>query len=208
LPVAVALHGRGEDHTYAIRKDQLALGQFLAAGVAAGVPPFAIASVDGGDTYWHDRASGDRAGTMVTSEFLPLLAQHDLDTSHLGFLGWSMGGFGALHFAMQLGASRVAAVSAMSPAIWKQYADTTPGSFDDEADFVANTPFGGQAQLDGIPVRIDCGESDPFYSAIRSYREGFSAEPAGGFGLGAHSADFWRRVVPAHVAALGHALSV
>ena len=30
--------------------------------------PFAIASVDGGDTYWHHRSSGEDAGAMVTDE--------------------------------------------------------------------------------------------------------------------------------------------
>lgn len=207
LPVVVALHGRGESHTNGMSRDHEALPWFLAAGVAAGVPPFAIATVDGSETYWHDRASGDRAGTMVVSEFLPLLARRGLDTSRVGFLGWSMGGFGALHFAMQLGASRVAAACALSPAIWPSYDQTTPGSFDDADDFSANTPFGRQSDLEGIPVRIDCGDSDPFYSNVRAYREGFTTQPAGGFALGAHNSEYWRRVLPAHIVLLGTSLA-
>ena len=206
LPVAVALHGRGGHHSNAMDADHEGLNYFLADAVAHGVPPYAVASVDGGDNYWHDRASGDRCGTMVVSEFLPMLARRGLDTSRPGFIGWSMGGFGALHFGMLLGRSRVAAVSALSPAIWHEYADSAPGAFDDEADFEANTPFGRQDELDGVPLRIDCGDSDPFYSAIKDYRAPFSTPPGGGFSLGAHSPKFWRRVLPGHIAMLGHAL--
>ncbi|WP_278258439.1 hypothetical protein [Nocardioides convexus] len=68
LPVLVVLHGRGQDHTAVFRRSRLALDRFLTDAVRRGVPPFAIASVDGGETYWHDRASGDRAETMVVEE--------------------------------------------------------------------------------------------------------------------------------------------
>jgi len=207
LPVAVALHGRGGHHDNAMDPQHEAVNLFLADAVAHGVPPFAVASVDGGDTYWHDRASGDRAGTMVVDELVPLLAHRGLDTARLGFMGWSMGGFGALHFGMQLGAAKVRAVSALSPAIWHRYADSAPGAFDDEADFDAMTPFGRQRELDGITVRIDCGEGDPFYSAVKDYRAGFEVAPGGGFALGGHTTAYWRRVLPGHVAMLGHALN-
>lgn len=54
LPVVVALHGLGGDHRTWI--DELGVDRFLVAAVRAGVPPFAIATVDGGTTYWHPRA--------------------------------------------------------------------------------------------------------------------------------------------------------
>jgi hypothetical protein len=57
------------------------------------VPPFALASVDGGESYWHPRDSGEDAAAML-DEFVPLLACHGLDVRPLGFLGRSMGGFG------------------------------------------------------------------------------------------------------------------
>lgn len=206
LPVAVALHGRGGSHENAFEPDHEGLNYFLADAVDKGMAPYAIASVDGGETYWHDRASGDRAGTMVVDEFIPLLRRKGLDTTRIAFIGWSMGGFGALHFGMQLGRDRVAAVCALSPAIWHEYADSAPGAFDDEADFDANTPFGRQDELAGIPLRIDCGESDPFYSAVKDYRAGFDPEPAGGFSLGGHDTAYWRRVLPAHIRLLGQSL--
>lgn len=207
LPVAVVLHGRGDDHASAFARDYLALGSFLADGVAHGVPPFALASVDGGDTYWHARETGEDAAGMVIGEFLPLLARHGLDIGRLGILGWSMGGFGALHIGRLLGPGRVMAVGAMSPALWHRYGDAAPGAFDDETDFAMVTPFGREDQLAGIGLRIDCGEGDPFYAAVRDYRAGFDPEPAGGFELGDHDLGYWRRIAPDHVAYLGRALA-
>lgn len=207
LPVVVVLHGRRNDHADAFRHSYLALGAYLADVVGRGTAPFALASVDGGDTYWHARDSGEDAGAMVVEEFLPLLRRKGLDTSRFGLLGWSMGGFGALHLAMQLGPDRVAAVGAMSPALFADAGATPAGAFDDRADFEAVTPFGRQDQLDGIALRIDCGEGDPFYGAVKDYREGFARKPAGGFSRGDHDAGFWRRVAPAQLAFLGKALT-
>ena len=92
LPVAVVLHGRGNSHESAFSPDYLGLDRFLSAAVEQGAPPFAMASVDGGESYWHARANGDDAEGMVLDEFLPLLADHGLDVSRVAFLGWSMGG--------------------------------------------------------------------------------------------------------------------
>jgi hypothetical protein len=47
LPVLVVLHGLGGDHTTAMAS-HLGLDHFQAAGARDGLPPFAIASVDGG----------------------------------------------------------------------------------------------------------------------------------------------------------------
>lgn len=207
LPVVLSLHGRGLDHTSSFGTDGLALDRFLAATVAAGTPPFAIASVDGGDRYWHDRADGDRVGTMVLEEFLPLLVDQGLDTSRIGFLGWSMGGVGSLRFASVLGPDRVAGVAAISPALWHEYADTAPGAYDDEADFADAGVMERQRELDGIAIRIDCGQSDPFYAATRDYVDGFDRRPAGGFELGDHDRGYWRRVAPAALNFLGEAMT-
>lgn len=207
LPVLVALHGRRQDHRSAFRRDRLALDRFLADGVRRGVPPFAIASVDGGESYWHDRADGDRAGTMVVDELLPLLAGRGLDTTRVAFAGWSMGGFGALHLAGQLGRGRVAAVAAMSPALWHEYDATAPGAYDDAADFRRTTVLGRQGELDGIAVRVDCGKGDPFYATTRDYVRGFAERPSGAFALGDHDSGYWRRIAPAVLRFVGEALA-
>ena len=207
LPVAVVLHGRGNNHASAFSRGYLGLDRFLAASVHAGGAPFALASVDGGETYWHARDNGEDAGAMVLDEFLPLLADRGLDTGRVGFLGWSMGGYGALVLAARLGRNRTAAVAAESPALWHKFEDSTPGAFDDAADFADATAFGRQHALDGIPVRVDCGEADPFYAAVRDYVHGFEDPPAGGFQPGGHQPGYWRRMAPHQLQFLARALS-
>ncbi|GAB3072715.1 alpha/beta hydrolase-fold protein [Nocardioides zeae] len=195
LPLVVVLHARGGDHTSAFSPAYLGLDRFLAAAVAHGMPPVALASIDGGNAYWHARADGDDPGAMVVDELLPLLADRGLDTGRLGFLGWSMGGFGALRLAGLLGPGRVGAVAALSPALWRDFDDTAPGAFDDAADFDAVTVMGRQGDLDGIPVRVDCGLGDPFCAAAEEYVAGFDERPAGGFERGDHDRGYWRRLV-------------
>jgi len=203
LPVVVALHGRYDDHTN-LFGDRIGLDHFLAAGPQ----PFAIAAVDGGDTYWHPRSSGEDAGAMVTEEFLPLLAGRRLQTGRVGLYGYSMGGYGVLRLASLLGPARVAGVVAVSAALWDAAGDSSPGAFDDAADFAAHDVMGRQQDLRGIPVRLDCGRGDGFAPAVRHYRAGFDAgdEPAGGFQAGAHDDSYWRRVAPAELTFLGRHL--
>ena len=194
LPVVVVLHGRRQDHASAFTN--LGLDRFLAAAVDDGATPYAIASVDGGDTYWHARDSGEDSASMVIDEFLPLLGKRGLDTRRVGLFGWSMGGYGALLLAPLLGSKRVFGVVAESPALWPRYEDTAPGAYDSESDFADALVWGQQSRLRGIPVRIDCGEGDPFYENAREYVDGFDDPPDGGFELGDHDVGYWRRMAP------------
>ena len=205
LPIAVALHGYGDDHADFFGS-HLGYDRFLAAHVAAGGAPFAIASVDGGNRYWHRRADGDDPAAMVVDEFLPLLARRGFDTARLAFTGYSMGGYGALHIAGVLGSARVRAVSAISPALWTSAGDTARGAFDDAADFRANTVIGRQRSLDGVAVRVDCGTGDGFEPAVRTYVDGFATAPAGGFEPGGHTMAYWRRLAPQQLAFLARHL--
>ncbi len=160
LPVLVALHGLGGDHRTWVT--ELGIDRFLVAAVRAGVPPFAIATVDGGTTYWHPRPDGEDAGAMVVDAFLPLLAHLGLDISRLGFHGYSMGGYGALRLAPLVGTPRVRAVSVLSAAIWQPGGGFSSSGFASQAEYDADTVFGRQAGLAGMPVRLDCGTDDPF----------------------------------------------
>lgn len=205
LPVAVALHGYGDDHASFFGRE-LGWDRFLAAHIADGGAPFAIASIDGGNRYWHPRADGDDPAAMVVDEFLPLIARRGFDTDRLALTGYSMGGFGALRLGGVLGASRVRAVSAISPALWTSAADTARGAFDDAADFRANTVLGRQRALDGVAVRVDCGNGDGFAPAVHTYVDGFDAPPAGGFEPGAHTHGYWRRLAPQQLAFLARHL--
>ncbi|MBI5336702.1 MAG: alpha/beta hydrolase [Mycolicibacterium rufum] len=187
LRPVILLHGKDSSAQTVM---SMGAEQFLADAVRAGLPPFALAAVDGGNGYWHRRASGDDSGAMVLDEFLPLLAAQGLDTSRVGFLGWSMGGYGALLLGARLGAERTAAICAVSPALWTSAGAAAPGAFDSAADYEANSVW-GLAGLNGIPVRVDCGDDDPFASATRQFIGQLPTPPAGGFSPGGHNAAFW-----------------
>jgi S-formylglutathione hydrolase FrmB len=171
----------------------------LAQAASAGLPPFAVVAVDGGGSYWHRRDTGEDAGAMVLNELLPMLTEQGLDTSRVGFLGWSMGGYGALLLGARLGPARTAAICAVSPALWLSPGAAAPGAFDGPADFVANSVFGLFA-LGAIPLRIDCGYDDPFSAATAEFIAGLPSPPAGGFSPGGHDGGFWSSQLPAEIA--------
>jgi len=196
LRPVIALHGKGQDAAGVMAGG---VEQGLAQAVASGIPPFAVVAVDGGGGYWHARASGEDSGSMVLDELIPLLGQQGLDTSRVGFLGWSMGGYGALLLGSRLGPARTAAICAVSPALWTSSDATAPGAFDGAADYAANSVW-GLPNLASIPIRIDCGDSDPFYSATKQFIAQLPTPPSGGFSPGGHDGAFWSSQLPAEIA--------
>ncbi len=196
LRAVIALHGKGQDAAGVMAGG---VEQGLAQAVAAGLPPFAVVAVDGGGSYWHKRTSGEDSGAMVLDELIPMLGTQGLDTSRVGFLGWSMGGYGALLLGARLGPARTAAICAVSPALWTSSGATAPGAFDGSDDFAANSVWGLPA-LGAIPIRIDCGDSDPFYSATKQFIAQLPSPPSGGFSPGGHDGQFWSSQLPAEVA--------
>lgn len=205
MPVAVTLHGRDANHSQSITG--LHYDRYLAAAMAAGAPPFALVLVDGGNTvYWHKRANGDDPLTMITHELLPLVADQGLNTSRIGLTGWSMGGYGSLLMGQQLGPEKVRAVAAVSPAIFADYASSSAGSFDSEADFRTNDPRNFPDKLKDIAVLIDCGTDDPFAGQAEQMRNLVGPTPAGGMSRGAHTDRYMTRVAPEQMAFLGEQL--
>lgn len=204
LPVMVCLHGLGGDHTTPITA--LGMDRFLPAAVANGVPRFAIATVDGGTTYWHPRPNGEDAGAMVLDELLPVLTQQGLRTDRLAFQGWSMGGYGSLRLGAVQGADTVRAVAVMSAALWTNPDDASTSGFADAAEYDRYTVVGHQSDLDGIPVRLDCGTDDPFYAADKAYVAGFHRTITTTFQPGAHDDAYWTRMLPAQLRFVGAAL--
>ena len=195
LRPVIALHGKGSDAATVMAGG---VEQGLAQAVAAGLPPFAVVAVDGGGSYWHQRASGEDSGAMVLDELIPMLSGQGLDTSRVGFLGWSMGGYGALLLGARLGPARTAAICAVSPALWTSSGATAPGAFDGGDDYAANSVWGLPA-LASIPIRIDCGNGDPFYAATKQYIAQLPNPPAGGFSPGGHDGGFWSSQLPAEI---------
>ncbi len=207
----LVLHGRGGDHTSAV--NDLGIDRYLTSAVQAGSPPFALATVDGGqDNYWHARLTGDDPIFMLDQELLPLLAKRGLRTERYGVLGWSMGGFGALLFAArdflqrEVPVDRTAvAVGALSPALWRHFGDAAPGAFDGAGDFGDNQVLGRRDDFKDVAVRIDCGRDDPFAGAAKDLRMELHA--AGGEQAGAHTAGYWRRMLPDQLRFLGEKLA-
>jgi pimeloyl-ACP methyl ester carboxylesterase len=192
----IALHGKGQDAAGVMAGG---VEQGLAQAVDAGIPPVAVVAVDGGGGYWHKRASGDDSGAMVLDELIPMLGGQGLDTSRVAFLGWSMGGYGALLLGARLGPARTAAITAVSPALWTSSGAAAPGAFDSAEDYEANSVWGLPA-LNSIPIRIDCGDSDPFYSATKQFIAQLANPPAGGFSPGGHDGGYWSSQLPGEVA--------
>jgi S-formylglutathione hydrolase FrmB len=192
LRPVIALHGRDGNAAGVM---DLGVAEGLKRVVSAGRPPFAVVSVDGGDTYWHRRASGVDSGAMVLTELLPMLATYGLDTSRVAFMGWSMGGYGALLLGARLGPARTAGICAVSPALWTSYLATDDGAFDSSADWADNTVF-GQPALESIPIRVDCGTGDRFYLAARQFVAQLRRPVSGSFSPGGHDETFWRQQLP------------
>jgi poly(3-hydroxybutyrate) depolymerase len=199
-PVVVSLHGKGGEASSTF--DGLGAQRYIAS------TGLAVAAIDGGNYYWHARRSestGDDdispdtppcdTGAMVVEDFVPLLGDLGLDVSRLGFVGWSMGGYGALLLAATLGPSKVAAVAPMSAALWTEPGQSAPGAFDDAEDWQRHNVFAQRRRFADIPIRLACGTSDPFYAADREFVRGFprterfDVRPV--FDPGGHDGAFW-----------------
>jgi pimeloyl-ACP methyl ester carboxylesterase len=191
----VCLHPKGGDAAFPFRA--LGVHRFVAA---AGLP-WAVASLDGADAYWHRRAGGTDPLAALTDGLLPALAPAG---GPFAVLGWSMGGYGALLLAERPPAGVVAAVAA-SPAVWTSFGAAASGAFDDASDFRAHDVLAGAAALrSGPALRVDCGEDDVFAGTSRRL---LAAVPgaAGGIHPGFHDEGTWRSFLPAQIRWIGSA---
>ncbi len=190
--LVVCLHGRG---------GRAASGFQMGFGGLAAAAGLAIIAVSGGDGYWHARDDGTDSGRLVLEEVIPLglrMARLAEDT-RIGFIGWSMGGYGSLLLAGRLPRERLLGVAPMSTALWTEPGATAPGAFDDAEDYRAHDVFAEERLLRGIPVSLACGTEDPFIDANRAY---VARRPATAhvFDQGRHDGDYWRahaeRLIP------------
>ena len=198
-PVVYALHGRGEDDSFAV--ERIRFQDFLAAG---GVQATVVA-VDGGpSTYWHPRRNGVDPLGMLVEELVPLV-EASTGNGRRAVVGWSMGGYGALLAASRF-PDRFPVVVATAPALWRDAADAAPGAFDGTLDFRAHDVFTATDRLGDVRVRIDCGRDDPFVEAVEALAEQLP-EAEVHVGRGFHDAATWRRMAPAQATFLGRHLS-
>jgi S-formylglutathione hydrolase FrmB len=132
---------------------------------------------------------------MLLDELIPAI-DRDLGNGTNAIIGWSMGGYGAL-LAAERAPSTFVAVAATSPALFATEDDIAPGSFDGPVDYRAHDVFTATDQLDGLPVRIDIGEDDPFLAATRTFSTRLTGDAIVDIQPGFHDSKFWRKVAPA-----------
>ncbi|MEY2419261.1 MAG: hypothetical protein QOG90_1941 [Actinomycetota bacterium] len=201
--VLVCLHARGS-LGYRMAFDAVHVHHV----VAAAKKPIVIVGVDGGpSSYWHKRASGIDPQAMLHDELLPRIDAEVGAGLPRAIMGWSMGGYGAL-LAAERHPDLYKAVVGSSPALFPSADATSPGSFDDAADYRRNDVFADEAALKPLVVRLDCGTHDPFLPAVKTFAARLPHPNPGSFTNGNHDAPYWRSVAPAQIATIAAALGL
>jgi enterochelin esterase-like enzyme len=214
LPLIVALHGFGGNHLNALAGLSPAGAVALRAGGAA-LPPLALVTVDGGGSYWNPHPA-DNPQAMLVDELIPRCQRQGLGAGQrkIGVLGISMGGYGALLLAERY-PGLVAAVAAISPAVWTSFAQAqsaNAGAFASAADFAADNVITHAAALARVPVRVASGNDDPFHPGVQTLVRALPAAPGGVppelvFGPGCHTGPFFTAQEPPSLAFLARHLT-
>lgn len=197
LPVCVTLHGRGSSARMCV---QLDVPDTLTAAVNAGVPPFAMVGLDGGDSYWVARDQRDDPQRMLTDELPGWLAERNLVTTPFAAFGISMGAYGALNYARN---TPHPVVAALSPALFHDWPDAEArDAFAGRDAWAATEPLRHVDALGDAALGVWCGTEDPFIDAARKLVDLADPEVAA-LDAGAHDADYWLRVLPDVVRFIG-----
>ena len=209
LPLIVALHGFGADHTAALAGMSMAQAMALRMGRQP-LPPMAIAAADGGPGYWNPHP-GDDPMAMVISEFIPLCWRRGLGRGPhpIGTLGISMGGYGALLLAEKYPAL-IRAVAAIGPAVWTSYRQAravNQGAYASAAAFAAADVVTHARALAGVAVRVASGLSDPFPPGVMALSQALPPGALVDIAPGCHSSPFFLAQEPPSLAFLGRHLT-
>jgi pimeloyl-ACP methyl ester carboxylesterase len=143
---------------------------------------------------------------MVIDELIPLCRRLGLGRppQQIGTMGISMGGYGALLLAEKY-PHLIAAVAAISPAIWTSYAQArsaNAGAYASAAAFSASDAVTHAFALARRPVRISAGYDDPFYPGIQALARALPAGAVVDFGKGCHTGPFFAEQEPPSLAFL------
>lgn len=207
LPVSLMLHGYANDETRALTAGNYPAN--LAAAVAAGTPPFALASVAGGNGYWHPHPTDDPLG-MIFHEFLPLLGTLGLAVERPAVLGFSMGGYGALMCGLTQ-PDRFAAIVANAPAFWRSFGESqqvNPGAFSSAAEWSTYGDVLTRSRAVGaLPAHVYIGESDPFEPIVAALRDRLPDRSVVRITKGCHDGTFWQAHAPEQMRLIGNALA-
>jgi enterochelin esterase-like enzyme len=207
LPLIIMLHGYGGSHTSALAGVSPAQALALRSD-GTPLPPMALVTVDGGTGYWNPHP-GDNPQAMLTDELIPMCRRRGLGTDRIGVMGISMGGYGALLLAEKR-PDLIAAVAAISPAIWTSYAQArsaNAGAYASAADFTADDAVTHAAALAGLPVRVAAGYADPFYPGVQSLARALPEDAVLAFGTGCHDGSFFASQEPPSLAFLSRHLA-
>jgi S-formylglutathione hydrolase FrmB len=196
LPVCLLLHGRRMSATSLL---DLGLPDLLTEAIRAGLPPLALAAVDGGSYYWIRNSANNAADdpqAMLRTElpgWLHGLGLTAFDGVPRAVVGISMGCFGALVYA----AGRPTdppATALLSPALFRSWPDARAvHGFADQASWSASEPLQHPVALPRLGVW--CGQQDPFFRSAKQLIA--SRHPAlTRLSQGGHTPDYWRRVFP------------
>jgi len=209
LPLVVMLHGFGANHTTALA------GMTPAQAVALkldgnSLAPMAMVTVDGGGGYWNPHP-GDDPVAMVIDELIPMCQALGLGRApqHVGMMGISMGGYGALLLA-EKHPHLISAVAAISPAIWTSYSEAhgaNPGAFSSAAAFSASNVIDHAGTLVATPTRVASGDDDPFHPGVEAFGRAAPPRVVVEFSGGCHTDPFFTSQEPLSVSFLADHLT-
>jgi pimeloyl-ACP methyl ester carboxylesterase len=192
LPLSLALHGYGGNH-----RDVLGISLSQALALKRGAQrlrPMALVSADGGGGYWNRHPDDDPMG-MLVDELIPMCQRRGLGRppQKIGAIGISMGGYGALLLA-EKHPQLIAAVAAISPAIWTSYAQAraaNAGAYASRADFEEDDVVTHVAAIAHTPVRVVSGIDDPFHPGVLALARALAPSAIVEISNGCHDGSFF-----------------